>query len=139
MRPVGWFAGSALLLCLGALLLAGCGGGGKAGGQVVVIGLDGATWDLLQPWIDRGDLPTLAGLQETAAWGEMQSAVPYLSPPAWTSAVTGVNAGKHAIFDFQRRIPGQTVIVNESAKSRRAFRAIHLHTVKRPGAVYSVL
>lgn len=100
--------------------MGGCTGGDKAGGQVVVIGLDGATWELLQPWIDRGDLPTLARLQETCAWGELQSSVPYLSPPAWTTAVTGVNPGKHAIYDFQRRIPGQTTIVNETAKSRRA-------------------
>jgi len=50
----------------------------------------------------------------------MQSSVPYLSPPAWATAVTGVNPGKHAVFDFQRRLPGQSVIVNETAKSRRA-------------------
>jgi len=113
--------------CLAAVLLAalalsgvGCGKGRGAGGRVVVIGLDGATWELLQPWIDQGDLPTLARMQREAAWGEIQSSVPYLSPPAWTTAVTGVNPGKHAIFDFQRRIPGQVVIVNETAKSRRA-------------------
>jgi len=88
--------------------------------RVVVIGLDGATWEILQPWIDQGDLPTLADLQVRGAWGEMQSVVPYLSPPAWTSAVTGVNPGKHAIFDFQRRLPNQSIIVNETAKNRRA-------------------
>lgn len=103
-----------------AALASGCGDGGEQGGKVVVIGLDGATWEILQPWIDRGDLPTLAGLQECCAWGELQSAVPYLSPPAWTTAVTGVNPGKHAIFDFQRRLPGQAAVVNETAKSRRA-------------------
>jgi predicted AlkP superfamily phosphohydrolase/phosphomutase len=119
----GWrrrAAGAALLLTAAVLVGPGCGRREAAGGRVVVIGLDGATWDLLQPWIDRGDLPQLAQIQERAAWGDMQSIVPYLSPSAWTSAVTGVNPGKHAIFDFQRRIPGQTVIVNETAKSRRA-------------------
>lgn len=115
------------LACFAAALLAalalsgpGCGKGRGAGGRVVVIGLDGATWDLLQPWIDKGDLPVLDRMQREGAWGQMQSSVPYLSPPAWTTAVTGVNPGKHAIFDFQRRIPGQAVIVNETAKSRRA-------------------
>jgi predicted AlkP superfamily phosphohydrolase/phosphomutase len=113
--------GFAALLVLGAsgLLLAGC-GGREARRQVVVIGLDGATWELLQPWIDRGELPVLASLQHEAAWGEMQSSVPYLSPTAWTTAVTGVNPGKHAVFDFQRRLPGQAIIINETAKSRRA-------------------
>jgi predicted AlkP superfamily phosphohydrolase/phosphomutase len=109
---------------LGALLLTGagpgCGPEAARREQVVVIGLDGATWTLLQPWIDRGDLPVLARLQREGAWGRMRSSIPYLSPPAWTTAVTGVNPGKHGIFDFQRRIPGQVVIVNETAKSRRA-------------------
>ncbi len=108
------------ILFLGLVVSSGCGRRGGETGRVVVIGLDGATWDLLQPWIDRGDLPNLAALQQTSAWGELQSVVPYLSPAAWASAVTGVNPGKHAIFDFQRRMPGQAVIVNETAKSRRA-------------------
>jgi predicted AlkP superfamily phosphohydrolase/phosphomutase len=114
--------GAILLAALAGVLLggAGCGRRGGSAGRVVVIGLDGATWDLLQPWIDKGDLPTLARIQQNGAWGDMQSVVPYLSPSAWTSAVTGVNPGKHAIFDFQRRIPGEVVIVNETAKSRRA-------------------
>ncbi|MFH1144560.1 MAG: alkaline phosphatase family protein [Candidatus Eisenbacteria bacterium] len=85
-----------------------------------MIGLDGATWELLQPWIDAGELPALAVIQRTWAWGELRSSIPYLSPPAWATAVTGVNPGKHAIFDFQRKIPGQSVVVNETAASRRA-------------------
>ncbi len=109
-----------LALCFVLALGGGCGGGGARDQKVVVIGLDGATWELLQPWIDRGDLPALAELQATCAWGELQSVVPYLSPPAWTTAVTGVNPGKHAIYDFQRRLPGQMAVVNETAKSRRA-------------------
>ncbi|MBD3235600.1 MAG: hypothetical protein GF330_02720 [Candidatus Eisenbacteria bacterium] len=114
--------GCAGVLAAGVLILTllGCGGGEPDGVPVVVIGLDGATWDLLQPWIDAGELPTLAAIQRGSAWGELQSIVPYLSPPAWASAVTGVNPGKHAIFDFQRRVPGETAIVNETAKSRRA-------------------
>jgi predicted AlkP superfamily phosphohydrolase/phosphomutase len=35
------------------------------GKKVVVIGLDGATWDLLKPWADQGELPTLKKLMET--------------------------------------------------------------------------
>ena len=114
-----FLAGAAWLSLAAALVLFGCAKQGKRP-QVVVIGLDGATWEILQPWIDRGDLPTLAALQRESAWGELQSSVPFLSPPAWTTAVTGVNPGKHAIFDFERRLPQSIVIVNEDAKSRRA-------------------
>jgi predicted AlkP superfamily phosphohydrolase/phosphomutase len=113
LESVAWLSLAATLLVLG------CGRSGKRP-QVVVIGLDGATWEILQPWIDRGDLPTLAALQRESAWGELQSSVPFLSPPAWTTAVTGVNPGKHAIYDFERRLPQSIVIVNEDAKSRRA-------------------
>ncbi len=98
----------------------GCGSETSRDAQVVVIGLDGATWDLIQPWIDRGDLPHLAELQQSAAWGELHSSVVYLSPPAWTTAVTGVNPGRHAIYDFLRLLPQDTVVVNETSKSRRA-------------------
>ncbi len=106
-----------------ALMLAtalGCASREEQGGRVLVVGLDGATWDLIQPWIDRGDLPNLQRFQQSAAWGVLGSSVPYLSPPAWATAVTGVNPGRHAIYDFQRRLPQDTVVVNETSKSRRA-------------------
>ncbi len=92
----------------------------KPPAKLVVIGLDGATWELLEPWIQAGDLPNLKAFRDGAAWGTLRSVVPYLSPTAWTSAVTGVNPGRHGIFDFQRRLPGQAAIVTETAKSRRS-------------------
>jgi predicted AlkP superfamily phosphohydrolase/phosphomutase len=92
----------------------------KPPARLVVIGLDGASWDLLEPWIQAGDLPNLKAFRDGASWGTMMSVVPYLSPTAWTSAVTGVNPGRHGIFDFQRRLPGQPAIVTETAKSRRS-------------------
>lgn len=92
----------------------------KPPSRLVVIGLDGASWDLLEPWIQAGDLPNLKAFRDGSSWGTMMSVVPYLSPTAWTSAVTGVNPGRHGIFDFQRRLPGQPAIVTETAKSRRS-------------------
>jgi len=103
-----------------ALLPSGCGTAGD-GGRVLVIGLDGATWDLLDPWIEAGDLPNLAAFREESAWGDLMSVRPYLSPPAWTSAVTAVNPGRHGIFDFQRRIPGPVMnVIQETSASRAA-------------------
>lgn len=117
-RPAMAGALSLLPVFLLLLVLPGCRSG--KGEKVFVVGLDGATWDLLEPWIQAGDLPNLKALRDASAWGTMNSVIPYLSPPAWTSATTGVNPGRHGIFDFQRRLPGQSVVVTETAKSRRS-------------------
>lgn len=71
--------------------------------KVVVIGCDGATWDVLQPMIDAGKLPGFAKLQQTGAYGKLKSTLPPLTAPGWTTGVTGRNPGKHNIFDFVKR------------------------------------
>ena len=68
--------------------------------KVVIIGLDGATWDVIHPMISKGKLPTFKYLVEHGSHGNLNSTTPPLSAPAWTSAFTGVNPGKHNIFDF---------------------------------------
>jgi len=68
--------------------------------RVVVIGLDGADWDILDPFLEGGYLPHLKALVEQGARGLLESTIPPNSPPAWRTAVTGVNPGKHGLFDF---------------------------------------
>ena len=68
-------------------------------GKCVVVGWDGATFDVLQPLVRDGALPHLAALLERGAWGRLETTVPPLTPVAWTSISTGVNPGKHGIFD----------------------------------------
>ena len=93
----------ALVFSLGALA---CSTRMKAP-RVFVIGLDGATFDLLQPWLDAGELPNLKKLMDSGVHGELQSVHPIISPVAWTSAATGVNPGKHGIYGFERPDPAQ--------------------------------
>lgn len=113
---------AALALGTGLLLLAlagpGCGTGARRP-AALVLGLDGATWKLLTPMMEKGELPHLKSLVDGGISGNLSSVVPFLSPPAWTSAITGVNPGKHGIYDFLRRLPNQMMFVNESASSRR--------------------
>ena len=71
--------------------------------MLLIIGLDGATWDLIDPWIDAGDLPNLAALRSGGLSGPLASTVPAATFPSWTTFSTGVNPGKHGIFDFTRR------------------------------------
>jgi predicted AlkP superfamily phosphohydrolase/phosphomutase len=68
--------------------------------KVLVIGLDGVTFDLLGPWIESGELPTLQRLVRQGAWGKLRSTLPPISSSSWTSFTTGVNPGKHGIVDF---------------------------------------
>lgn len=73
--------------------------------KVVVIGLDGATFDLIIPWVKAGKLPVLKRLMESGSWGKLNSTIPPLSPPAWASFMTGKNPGKHRIYDFTEMKP----------------------------------
>jgi predicted AlkP superfamily phosphohydrolase/phosphomutase len=69
---------------------------------VLIIGLDGATWRLFEPWARAGRLPHLARLMARGAWGTLRSTVPALTLPAWGSFMTGVNPGAHGVFAFKR-------------------------------------
>ncbi|MDI6772678.1 MAG: alkaline phosphatase family protein [bacterium] len=74
--------------------------------RVFLFGLDGATFTLLRPWMEGGDLPAFARLVAEGAWGPLVSTIPPMTPVAWTSMVTGVSAGKHGIFGFLKTRPG---------------------------------
>ena len=68
--------------------------------KVVIIGLDAATWTLIRPWIAEGGMPNLASLMKVGVAGSLQSVLPPITPPAWTSFMTGKNPGKHGVFHF---------------------------------------
>lgn len=68
--------------------------------SVLVVGLDGATLDLMLPWIDEGVLPNLGRLLRSGAHSRLESTIPPITPCAWSSFITGKNPGKHGLFDF---------------------------------------
>ncbi len=69
--------------------------------KVVLIGVDGATPDLIDKWVNEGKLPNFQKLRENGTWGKLKSTTPPFSAPAWTSIVTGCNPGKHGIYGFE--------------------------------------
>ena len=73
--------------------------------KLLLIGLDGATLDLVRPWAREGKLPNLARIIREGASGTLRSVVPTVSPAAWTTMITGQNPGKHGIYDFVARTP----------------------------------
>lgn len=70
--------------------------------RVLIIGLDGATFDILNPMMDQGRMPHLKGLLERGASGTLMSTIPPITPAAWTTFMTGKGPGRHGIFDFER-------------------------------------
>ena len=70
--------------------------------RVLLIGLDAASWANLEPSIEAGLMPTLAGLQNRGAWGELESSDPTWSPRIWTTIATGRRPEDHGILDFTK-------------------------------------
>jgi predicted AlkP superfamily phosphohydrolase/phosphomutase len=96
--------------------------------KVMVLGLDGATWDLLEPLMAAGYLPNLAALRDRAAWGRLRSTTPPFSATAWTTFATGVNPGGHGIFDYwtggrEARTPISSLSVGAATLWRRLSEA----------------
>ncbi|MEA3342247.1 MAG: alkaline phosphatase family protein [Chloroflexota bacterium] len=83
--------------------------------RVLVIGIDGATFDLVRPWAEAGDLPNLAQLMAEGVHGPLESTLPPVTSPAWPTFATGKNPGKHGVFDFIRPVGGQFEMVNASS------------------------
>jgi predicted AlkP superfamily phosphohydrolase/phosphomutase len=71
--------------------------------RTVLIGLDGATFTILDPLVQAGVMPFLGEFIAAGARAELTSVIPALTPPAWTSLVTGHGPGRHGIFDFFRK------------------------------------
>jgi predicted AlkP superfamily phosphohydrolase/phosphomutase len=70
--------------------------------RVLILGLDGATWDVLRPLMDAGRMPHLARVVREGASGVLRSTIPPITPAAWTTFMTGRSPGAHGIFDFER-------------------------------------
>lgn len=70
--------------------------------RVLIIGLDGVTWDVLRPLMDEGRMPRLRRVVEEGASGVLRSTTPPITPAAWTTFLTGKQPGRHGIIDFER-------------------------------------
>jgi predicted AlkP superfamily phosphohydrolase/phosphomutase len=68
--------------------------------KVLLLGLDGMTFSVLDPAFKAGHMPALRSLLTSGASGILTSTVPPYTPPGWTSIFTGVNPGRHGIFGF---------------------------------------
>jgi len=105
--------------------------------KVVVIGLDGATLDVIRPLVRKGRLPNLARIMKEGVHGELRSTIHPITPQAWTSFLTGKKAGKHGIFDFSRRTKDSYDIefVNASLRKAESIFSVLSRAGKKVGAI----
>ncbi len=87
--------------------------------KVLIIGMDGATFDIINPLIKEGKLPNLAKLIREGCSANLHSTLPPMTFPAWNAFMTGTNPGKHGVFDFTERKPNSFEIRFTSAKQRK--------------------
>jgi len=116
------------ILILATGILAGCSSPSparKTDFKVVVLGFDGVDPDLVDGWIDH--LPNIQRLSDTGTLTSLGTTNPPETPVAWSSFATGLNPGKHGIFDFLRRDP------------ETYFPDIGLLTVKKAKFLFGVL
>ena len=86
---------------------------GIAGLRLLVIGLDGATWEMMRPLMAQGDLPNMRRLMAEGVTGALTSTIPPVTAPAWSGFMTGLNPGKHGIFQWRTYDPTNYTCLDE--------------------------
>lgn len=83
--------------------------------RIIVLGFDGMDPELCQQFMAHGKLQNLKKLSEKGSFKKLATTTPSISPVAWSTFATGVNPGKHRIFDFFTRDPRNYLPVLSSA------------------------
>lgn len=98
--------------------------------RVLILGLDGSTWDLFRRFADDGTMPNLQAFLKQGVSSDLVTAVPPVTATSWTSFFTGLNPGKHGVFEFLLRRKG----ISEGAVSpHNPFGEIPVNSTLRDG------
>jgi tetratricopeptide (TPR) repeat protein len=123
-------AGLVLLSCdvSGVRIRAGAAAAGQTPHRIpearlLMIGLDGADWNIVDPLIAQGRMPNLARLVRSGTHGRLRTITPMLSPVIWTSVATGMMPSRHGIIDFLASAgqSGERVPVTSSLRKVKAL------------------
>ena len=87
--------------------------------RVLLIGWDAADWQIIQPLVEQGLMPTTAELLERGAWGNLATLRPILSPILWNSVATGKRAQHHGVHGFTEPDAEGTGVRPTSSTSRK--------------------
>ena len=122
MKRIAWLALAAVTAGLFA-----CAGGHKTiGRRVIVLGFDGLDYGLTQELMASGRLPNLSRLAEHGSFTALGTSIPPQSPVAWSSFITGLDPGRHGIFDFVHRDPKTMQPYLSTARTEAASRTLKL-------------
>jgi predicted AlkP superfamily phosphohydrolase/phosphomutase len=94
-----------LLVVLLGLGLAAAVSAQPAKPKLVILGFDGADAKLATRWMDEGKLPNLAKLRAEGSFAPLLPTIPSQTPVSWSTFSTGLNPGRHGVFDFLKRDP----------------------------------
>ncbi|PYX00920.1 MAG: nucleotide pyrophosphatase [Acidobacteria bacterium] len=94
--------------------------------RAVILGFDGMDPELADRFINRGTLPNLAKLRRDGTFRKLRTTYPPISPVAWSTFMTGVNPGKHNIYDFLARDVNTYLPFLSSAEIRGPKRTLKL-------------
>jgi predicted AlkP superfamily phosphohydrolase/phosphomutase len=90
--------------------------------RTIAIGLDGCSWNVLEPLLETGQLPNLSAFRERGAHGVLESTIPFVTGPAWCSFATGSSPAAHGIYDFMMvRADGTLGVARRSDLRRRTY------------------
>lgn len=94
--------------------------------RAVILGFDGMDPDLADRFMNEGRLPNLAKLRDRGTFRKLRTTFPAISPVAWSTFLTGVNPGKHNIYDFLARDPSNYLPFLSSAKIKGPGRRVKI-------------
>jgi len=98
--------------------------------RVVVLGLDGLSPDIVEKLFAEGELPEMRKVAETGSFSRLRTTCPGISPVAWSSFQTGVNPGRHGIFDFLTPDRNRYLAVLSSVKTGSLEKSFGLGPVR---------
>ena len=84
--------------------------------KVFIISLDGATFDVVLPLMRQGYMPNLQAFMQEGLSSELESVIPAVTAPAWTSFMTGKNPSKHGVFGFTQFDPADNRVKLTNAR-----------------------
>jgi len=94
--------------------------------KVLIVGIDGGSWQVLGPAMAEGYMPHLQSLVEGGASGVLESTMPAITPTAWASFLNGSNPGSHGVFNF-----------SYWDRKQKTQKYVSSHSLQRP--VYEIL